>query len=472
MPVARRIREEEQARERGPAAQAPAPSVDALLAMQRGAGNQAVGRAIARMTQQGKAVTVDIGKLDKDETENLLDDHANSASTILDSVELGQLEKRKGDVSAADPAARAPRELDKGDWKAYLKGELSDAALGEIESGAGGASQDDLYSVVTRLRIQSTPPDAIHTLLKSPAGALLAADGKRRGLLDSIAESITKRAWTAGELAELLGEGLSGTALPTMGLARLLRVGGDLGKKLAVADVKKAIGAMKTSGADAGQVVATAASFIKAGHTQPGAMQNDDTPPMHDIAEYDIAADQFEPGQEAFKLKIVLPEGKVNHIYDGHSYEKFFFESAGNNKRGGGGGSSLMKPGTDPKKAVIDAVAASGTVPAIWNSVLMARHKEKLDAWKKLPNPKKGQPAKPAKPANFWGTGPDAKPPSTQQGTADYTLAFALLEEVAGTPATITVMVSQFYPSGKLMAEKMMPATADAVGFLLGPPRT
>jgi hypothetical protein len=154
------------------------------------------------------------------------------------------------------------------------------------------------------------------------------------------------------------------------------------------------------------------------GHAQPGSGTNDLGGAFQDIRNFYANGHQIYLG---------LPQNKLTHFKDGHSYEAFWF-NVGNCHRYGGL-SSMWAPGTD-----IGAKAAAAAT-----SNYHVRN------------------------AAFGGG------PTQDSGAANYTIAYTFYnDDLAAAPPEVGVAVSQLYPKGAWMHHQLKGYLAEGIGRLKG----
>jgi hypothetical protein len=345
-------------------------------------------RHVARMTRFGTAATTDFSTMTAEDVARLEEELAANPGLIMSSLERRQLEQRKAALPAATPAT--------GPAPAATGGPVATDPLAEILTGLGldatasAAVEARLAAVpgpvavglVGRLGTYLTAPQVRDFVAVAPIAELVAAtEGARRGLLEAIGAAIQGAGWSVADAVAALAAALR-LAGKELGAARLIRLGPDRGKAISAASAKKCFETIAAKpAADSAQVAAVAASFIEANHSQPASLVNTEDPPLHLVAEFDVAANAVGNPADC-RFRIVLPDGKLQHVQQGHTYERYFFESGpgGNNNRNKTG-SSLFAPGTD---VVAKATAAVGGAPRaeMWNSVEVGAYLEDLATYR------------------------------------------------------------------------------------------
>jgi hypothetical protein len=155
------------------------------------------------------------------------------------------------------------------------------------------------------------------------------------------------------------------------------------------------------------------------GHVQPAHGTNDLGGVFHDIRNYWSAS-------VGAQIYVGVPENKLTHFKDGHSYEAFWFSVANCHRYGGE--SSMWPRGTN----IFAQAAAAATNNAKINNAAS-------------------------------GAG------STQHNAANYTIAYKYhSDDLAAAPPEIGVAVSQLYPKAAWMHHKLLGHLAEGIGRLKG----
>jgi hypothetical protein len=448
-------------------AHVPAPVVPVAIPPQSGHATKHFKENIKRLSvpdKQVEALAAATGGLDDDTLRNL--DTALIQTDLVDAELTGLIDSLLAGKLANAGLKRfigvlAGTGLKGKDLAAAVKsfvatGLTGDQLPGVLDAQLTGQTRDEILAAVTRLRA-AHPPDRVTKLLllgiKADDVEKLLGAGLSAAELENVGEA------AAALVARYLNDGkythVQLSAILKQAHASSCR-GGTLARAFLGAEtyfgapptaVKFAdfLREAKAQVADIDLAGSLLTDFKVAGHVDPGHTTNSFAAPLHVLNTFNYAQNACATrwgAHPAFRLDVVIPDGKVRHVLDGHVYRGFCFRSAPNCDRNSSMFEHPVQTAADVILKARDAVAA--TTPEMENAAF-------LDT--------------PVAAAQYMGVLAHGQVP-TQSKKANWTIAFSYSGQPG--PNHYRVAVAQLYPDGAWKDVTMRKEEARSLRKMLG----